>query len=224
MDVKMKELIAIGASVAGHCQPCLTHHLDQARRLGVSADEIKEAVAVGRMVEKGAMSAMNKFAQNLLETPGDSPAESPQKKDNVSKTLKVYDPAMCCSTGVCGTNIDSALVEFAGAVKTAAEHGVAVERFNLAQQPQAFAQNPQVKKHLAELGHSKLPFIYIDDQLKLSGRYPSAKELLSLLEIDGKKVAAINSRFKDPNAFVVLGAGNEGENAGECCPGGDCCS
>ena len=137
------------------------------------------------------------------------------KEGNGLKSLKVYDPAMCCPTGICGTNIDSALVEFAGAIKTVAEHGFAVERFNLAQQPQAFAQNPQVKKHLTELGHTKLPFIYINDELKWSGRYPAAKELFTFLGMDEK--SAITPRNEDPAPFVVLGAGG-------CSPGGGCCS
>jgi len=144
------------------------------------------------------------------------------KENSGSKTLKVYDPAMCCPTGICGTNIDSALVEFAGAVKTAAEHGVAVERFNLAQQPQAFAQNPQVKKDLTELGHTKLPFIYINGEPKMSGRYPSAKELFTFLGMEKKSVVA--HRNQDPTPFVMPGAGAESEAAGGCCPGGSCCS
>ena len=88
MDEKIKELIAIGASVAGHCPPCLTYYVDQAKRLGIGADEIQEAVSVGRMVEKGAMSAMNKFARSVLGARSESPAHFPQEKGNGSKTLK----------------------------------------------------------------------------------------------------------------------------------------
>jgi hypothetical protein len=146
------------------------------------------------------------------------------KGETGSKTLKVYDPAMCCATGICGPNVDSTLVEFAGAVKTASEQGIVVERFNLAQQPQAFVQNLQVKKHLAELGHTKLPFIYIDDELRSTGRYPTAKELLAFLGLGGKEVPEINPGIKDTNPFVVLGASDENGNTGGCCPEGGCCS
>jgi AhpD family alkylhydroperoxidase len=38
MDEKVKELIAIGASVSAHCQPCLTYHVGKARELGVSEE------------------------------------------------------------------------------------------------------------------------------------------------------------------------------------------
>jgi len=102
------------------------------------------------------------------------------------KTLKIYDPPMCCSSGVCGTNVNSALVEFAGALKTLDKNKIAVERWNLAQQPQAFAENPQVKELLSKLGKDGLPFIFVNDELKVSGRYPEAKELFAMLGIAGE--------------------------------------
>jgi AhpD family alkylhydroperoxidase len=226
MDEKIKELIALGASISGHCQPCLTYHVDQAKRLGIGKDEIREAVAVGKMVQKGAMSAMNKFVQGILDSPDDSVVESPQEGENRSKTLKVYDPAMCCATGVCGTNVDSALVEFTGALKTAAGHGIAVERWNLAQQPQAFAQNPQVKDLLTKLGIGSLPFIFVHDELKLSGRYPTAKELFAWLgirkeETSEKNPVQTNSTNKP---FPILERDDETQGAGGCCADGGCCS
>jgi len=53
--------------------------------------------------------------------------------------IKVYDPPMCCSSGVCGTNVNSSLVEFSGALKSLLKQGIAVERWNLSQQPQDHA-------------------------------------------------------------------------------------
>ncbi|MCM1567234.1 MAG: carboxymuconolactone decarboxylase family protein [Dehalobacter sp.] len=66
MDERMKELIAIGVSVGVHCQPCLDFHLGKARDLGIGEDEIKEAVEVGHMVEKGALNAMRKHVSLVL--------------------------------------------------------------------------------------------------------------------------------------------------------------
>ncbi len=57
------------------------------------------------------------------------------------KTLMVFDPAMCCSTGVCGTDVDQALVDFSADVQWLKQCGVQIERFNLAQQPMSFVQN-----------------------------------------------------------------------------------
>lgn len=66
MDEQMKELIAIGASIGAHCQPCLTYHFNKARELGVEVDLIREAMDVGHMVEKGAMSVMQEFAKGFV--------------------------------------------------------------------------------------------------------------------------------------------------------------
>lgn len=68
MDNKTKELIAIGASIAGHCQPCLKYHIEQVVKLGVSLEEINTAIAVGKTVEKGALKAMDNFAKDQIES------------------------------------------------------------------------------------------------------------------------------------------------------------
>ena len=69
MDDKTKELIAVGASVSAHCQPCLTYHVAKATEMGVEETEIREAIAVGHLVEKGAMSAMRQFSASALGAP-----------------------------------------------------------------------------------------------------------------------------------------------------------
>ena len=69
MDEKTKELIAVGASVGSHCQPCLTYHVAKAKEMGIEESEIREAIAIGQMVEKGAMSAMRQFAAGIFDTP-----------------------------------------------------------------------------------------------------------------------------------------------------------
>lgn len=66
MNENTKELVAIGASLAAHCQPCLIFHVDKAKKLGIGEDEINEAIAVGRMIRKGAMSAMDRFAESVV--------------------------------------------------------------------------------------------------------------------------------------------------------------
>ncbi len=49
--------------------------------------------------------------------------------------IQIFDPALCCSTGVCGVDIDQALVSFAANVERAKQNGVQIERFSLAGQP-----------------------------------------------------------------------------------------
>ena len=67
LNERLKELIAIGASIGAHCQPCLTFHVGKARELGVSEEEINAAVDVGYMVQKGALNEIKKHAQSILK-------------------------------------------------------------------------------------------------------------------------------------------------------------
>ena len=64
---------------------------------------------------------------------------------------------MCCSTGVCGTDIDPDLVNFAAMLSQLGTQGVKVERFNLAQQPLAFLRNREVNALLNTEGAEALP-------------------------------------------------------------------
>ena len=87
------------------------------------------------------------------------------------KTIQVYDPAMCCSTGLCGNDIDPALVSFAALLTQLSQKGVKVERYNLGQQPMAFVQNRVVKALLDKEGVDALPLILIDGEVHQKGRY-----------------------------------------------------
>lgn len=92
------------------------------------------------------------------------------------KAIQVYDPSMCCSTGVCGTNIDPDLVNFAAMLAQLGQRGIQIERFNLGQKPMAFARNPAVKALLESEGADALPVVFWDGELKLKGRYPTKDE------------------------------------------------
>lgn len=92
-------------------------------------------------------------------------------------TISIYDPALCCSTGVCGVDVDEALLYFAADLDWARAQGASIERFNLAQQPMAFAENATVRNVLERAGQQALPLILVDGKCMLSGRYPSRTEL-----------------------------------------------
>lgn len=93
--------------------------------------------------------------------------------------IQVFDPAMCCSTGVCGPKIDPVLPRFAGLLAQLGGVGVKVERYNLAQQPLAFVQNPAVKALLDKEGDAALPAIFIDGELMLNGKYPDLEQRIA---------------------------------------------
>ncbi|MEW5815350.1 MAG: carboxymuconolactone decarboxylase family protein [Spirochaetota bacterium] len=67
LDNRIKELIAVGASITANCQPCLQYHVTKALESGAAEQEITEAVEVGKMVRKGAASKMDKFASSLAQ-------------------------------------------------------------------------------------------------------------------------------------------------------------
>ncbi len=92
-------------------------------------------------------------------------------------TIQVFDPALCCSTGVCGVEVDQQLVGFSADVDWAEQQGAAIERFNLAQQPMLFAENAVVKAFLERSGAEALPLILVDGDMALAGRYPNRTEL-----------------------------------------------
>jgi hypothetical protein len=93
------------------------------------------------------------------------------------KIIQVFDPALCCSTGVCGVDVDQQLVSFSADVDWAKQQGAQIERFNLAQQPMAFAENAVVKSFLERSGAEALPLILVDGEVALAGRYPNRTEL-----------------------------------------------
>jgi hypothetical protein len=97
--------------------------------------------------------------------------------------IQVFDPALCCSTGVCGVDVDQEKVTFAANVDWLKSQGGQIERFNLAQQPMAFAENPIVKSFLGRSGAEALPLILVDGEVALAGRYPHRSELAKWAKI-----------------------------------------
>ena len=95
----------------------------------------------------------------------------------MAKSIQVYDPALCCSTGVCGTEVDQQLVIFSADAVWAKRNGAQIERFNLAQQPMEFANNKVVRDFLERSGQEALPLILVDGEFALAGRYPNRIEL-----------------------------------------------
>lgn len=118
------------------------------------------------------------------------------------KSIQVFDPALCCSSGVCGVEVDQALVSVAADIDWARQNGAQIDRFNLAQQPMAFAETPAVKQFLELSGQEGLPLTLVDGQIALAGRYPSRDDLA--------RWAGINMV---PTAST----------SGGCCAGNRCC-
>lgn len=110
--------------------------------------------------------------------PAAPPAGSaPAGSSEPAAKLEVFDPAMCCSTGACGPNVDPKLVQFAADLDWLKSQGVSVERHNLAQAPAAFAANTTVKSALDRHGTDCLPLLLVDGSVASVGSYPTRMEM-----------------------------------------------
>jgi arsenite methyltransferase len=141
--------------------------------------------------------------------PASGVPHTPSPERTAIPTLRIYEPALCCSTGLCGPDPDAALVQFAADAKALVAEGVAVERYNLAQAPAAFVAEPAVVAALNTLGTSVLPLVVRDGRIVSHGRYPSRAELEAFAV--GPEPAA-----EEEPAFPL-------DLAGACAPGTGCC-
>lgn len=91
--------------------------------------------------------------------------------------VMVFDPAMCCSTGVCGTEVDPTLSTFAADLEWLAAQGASVQRATLSQEPGRFVASEPVRRLLEVDGPDGLPAVVVDGVLTSKGRYPSREEL-----------------------------------------------
>lgn len=122
--------------------------------------------------------------------------------------IDVYEPAMCCSTGVCGTDPSETLIEFTANCAAAGTEGATIARHNLANDPQAFVSNPQVRGALDTAGSEALPIVQVDGQTVLTGVYPTRVQLL--------RMAGVAEPHTLPVTDVTSGQSG-------CCGGGSGC-
>lgn len=102
---------------------------------------------------------------------------TPTRRSSTVKTVEVFEPALCCNTGVCGEDVDRGLVTFSADVDWAAHNGGRVVRRNLANEPLVFAQNDAVKQFLHLSGSAGLSLVLVDGVTVLTGAYPNRAQL-----------------------------------------------
>ena len=117
--------------------------------------------------------------------------------------VRVFDPAMCCSTGICGPSVDPKLARFAADLDWLAGQGADVERFNLGQQPGAFAEDAVVREVLETKGDAGLPLVKVNGEIKSSGVYPSRAELAGWAGVDAPAASLFTEAVAE---LVAIGA------------------
>ena len=100
-----------------------------------------------------------------------------REKTMSAMALRIYDKPMCCSTCVCGLDVDPDLVRFSADLDWIERQGVEVERYNPSQEPRAFVTNPVVRRALQENGGGCLPLVLWGEDTVASGGYPDRAAL-----------------------------------------------
>lgn len=129
--------------------------------------------------------------------------------------LVIYDPAMCCSTGICGTDIDQKLVDFASDLDWLKSLGVDVKRINLSQEPSLFAENDIVKSVLEKSGIEGLPVIIAGDAMQSSGLYPARTELANMAGLSPDQI--MDAAPLEAKSSSCCGGGDSKESKSGCC-------
>ena len=129
-------------------------------------------------------------------------------------TVEVFDPAMCCSTGVCGTDVDPKLSRFAGDLAWLAARGVQVERATLSAEPAKFVASDIVSQLLITQGADALPAVVVDGVLRASGRYPTRWEMAAWAQSPAAARAPAPATTRVRTTLPM---------AGSCGAGSECC-
>ncbi len=122
------------------------------------------------------------------------------------KKMYIYEAAMCCSTGVCGPSPDEELMRVSSLVDKLKKSGASIERYNLTNNTKEFVENKTINSLLEEKGEDILPVVMVDDEVVMTGKYPSNEEFYEMLFLDNDAIEETNN--------------NDG---GSCCSGSGCC-
>ncbi len=130
------------------------------------------------------------------------------------KKMQIFEPAMCCSTGLCGVGVDPELLRISTVLSALKKNGVEVERFNLSSSPQEFVNNKVVNNFINEKGVDGLPITVLDGEIVLTGKYPTNEELVKFLSVE------MSFLGQERKTFKIKGT----PKSGDCgCSGGKCC-
>lgn len=104
------------------------------------------------------------------------------------KKVEIFDPAMCCSTGVCGPSVDLELTRISSAIFSLEKKGFNIKRYQLTTDPDKFAENDEVNRVLHEKGPEALPVILLDEQVVRAGSYPTNEELAEWFDVKSEEL------------------------------------
>jgi hypothetical protein len=114
--------------------------------------------------------------------------------------VEIFDPALCCPTGVCGPSVDPELIRVATAIFLLEKRGFDIKRYNLGTEPAKFVENNEVNKVLYEKGPDSLPVTVVDGKIAKIGVYPANEEFAEWFNVKvedlSKKSAGLKIELK----------------------------
>ena len=105
-----------------------------------------------------------------------------QRAGSPAPDVELFDPPLCCPTGLCGPVLDTTLVDLNEAIITLQAEGRTVVRRQMAAEPQAFMKNADVYRLIRERQLAVLPITVVHGQVVKTDAYPSLAELRGALE------------------------------------------
>jgi hypothetical protein len=99
------------------------------------------------------------------------------------KRMKIFEPAMCCPTGLCGVGVDPELLRISAVLDTLKKYGASIDRFNLNSAPAEFITDQAINAYINEKGAESLPAVMVDGKIVIAGRYPTREEFAKLLDL-----------------------------------------
>lgn len=132
------------------------------------------------------------------------------------KKMIIFDPAMCCPTGVCGPSVDPELLRVATVINSLKNKGVTVERHNLTSNPQAFVDNKVINQLLNSEGVDVLPVTIVDGEVVKTKGYPTNEEFCTMLDVPESYLKAKVSKISDLGKVIKIKSNGCGCDDG-CC-------
>ncbi len=120
------------------------------------------------------------------------------------KKMQIFEPAMCCPTGLCGVGVDQELLRISTVLNALKKNGIEVDRFNLTSAPMEFVTNRAINDLLNSKGIDDLPAIVLEGEILITGRYPTHEEFAKLLDIPSDLLK------EQPNPFKMIQTNNGG--------------
>lgn len=133
-------------------------------------------------------------------------------REILMKTMFIYEPAMCCETGICGVSVDPELLRISTVVNNLKKNGIMVKRYNLNNFPQEFIDNVEINKLINGIdGVDALPAIVVDGKIVKTKSYPTNAEITVWLDIPENYLESESAEIDDTS------------KSQDCCCDGECC-